>query len=300
MKWLPILQPWLDPKYQLITQPPPGYDGGDAAQREGSFMFLSFMLYNLELMDDNEFFAIQDRYSKIADLLNDPNHPGFLRRFPDPSYWGSLSDRFSRDQSIPSVMGMSFLATKAQRDPSKHLQKFFKNHLKRALLFTTNTRENAVMPGPNPLTTFQKVKYVFGWRPSTPVYAWAPPDITVLGFWSIYIRAFRAWPMYPLMLVFDLDFVVTALTKVLSYAKDPTNNDDINFINCLLQSEISMPTPWSKLAKWIYKKRPYPQMLPGQTASNAAQACLIAYFRGSNPGPKLEEIYAPVTKHYFG
>jgi hypothetical protein len=279
MRFFPIVQPWLDPKYQLITQPPPGYDGGDTAQREGSFALCVALLAELGQCDTLEAMMVSSRYNVVLNLLNDPNHKGFLRRWPDPAYWGGLSDRFSRDQAIPNVIAMG-LSNK------KGLKAFFKNHLKRALLFTTNTRNNWAWPPGDP-------------RYDAAAYKWKIPDLTVLGFWSLYIRAFRAWPLYPLMFLFDLDFVVSALIKVLSYGKNPTNNDDINLINCMFQAEHTMPTPWSKLAKWIYKKRPYPKMLPGQTATNPAQACLIAYFRGLNPGPKLEEVYEPLTKHYF-
>lgn len=271
MKWFPILEPWLDPKFNLIAQPPPGYDGGDTAQREGSFALCIALLHDIDLCNGEELLNVTNRYSKVLDLLNDPNHPGFLRRWPDPLYWGGQSDRFSRDQSIPNVIAMGILNR-------PKLKKFMINHLKRALMFTTNTRNNWAQPG-------------------TPDYAWKLPDLTMLGFWSLYIRAFRCWALYPLLLVFDLDFVVGSIIKVLSYSKDPSNNDDINHINCLLQAEHDLPTPWSKLAKWIYKFRKYPAN--SGNATNSAQACLNAYFRGSNPGPKLEEIYAPLTKHYF-
>jgi hypothetical protein len=292
VKWFSVLQPELDPKYQLITQPPPGYDGGDTAQREGSFALCIALLHDIDQCDGMELLVMADRYANVLALLNDPNHPGWLRRWPDPTSWAGMSNRFSRDQAIPNVIAMGELAKKPA------LIRFMKNHLRRALLFATNTRENGVMPAAVTLNLLQRIQFCFGWRPSQPTYAWAPPDITTLGFWSLYIRAFRAWPLYPLMLIFDIDFVVTALIKVLSYAKTPTNNDDINFINCILQAEHSMPTPWSKLAKWIYRYRPYP--INSGTATNPAQACLNSYFRGTNPGPKLEVIYEPLTKHYFG
>lgn len=272
MKWFPIIQPELDPKFQLITQPPPGYDSGDTAQREGSFAFCIALLHDLDECDGAELLDMAERYGKVLALLNDPNHQGWLRRWPDPVFWAGQSDRFSRDQAIPNVIAMGEMAQ------FKALKAFMKDHLKRALLFATNTRENAAEPG-------------------TAAYAWKLPDLTALGFWSLYIRAFRAWALYPLLLVFDLDFVVSSAIKVLIYGKDPTNNDDINLINCILQAEHAMPTPWSKLAKWIYRFRPYPAN--AGIATNPAQACLNAYFRGSNPGPKLEVIYEPLTKHYF-
>ena len=256
MKWFPIIQPELDPKFQLITQPPPGYDGGDTAQREGSFALCIALLHDLDQCEGSELLDMADRYAKVLTLLNDPNHKGWLRRWPDPSYWGGQSDRFSRDQAIPNVIAMGEMGQR------KALKAFILNHLKRALLFSTNTRINAALPG-------------------TPAYAWKLPDLTVLGFWSLYIRAFRAWALYPLLLAFDLDFVVSAAIKVLIYGKDSTNNDDINLINCILQAEHAMPTPWSKLAKWIYRFRPYPAN--SGAATNPAQSLFKCVFPGQQP-----------------
>lgn len=278
MKYWPLIEPWLEPKYKLIAQPPPpvsDYDPGDTAQREGMFMFGAFLLYHLELMDDKEVLFIQDRYEKVLDLLNDPNHPGFLRRYPDPAYWGGQSDRFSRDQSIPNVIAMAYCSTMKRRNPSKHLWNFFKDHLKRGLLFTTNTRKN-----------------------------WAPndskkklPDLTIGSFHALYIRSFRAKWAYPLLWLLDIDLLGGSIAK-LFYAMNPSNNDDLNHILCMYQAELTMPTLWSKLAMWIYKFRKFPSN--SGDAKNPAQACMNAYFRGNNPGPKLEQVYQEINEHFFG
>lgn len=283
MKYFPIVEPWLEPKFQLIAQSPPDYDPGDTAQREGMFMFGAFLLFNLELMDHTEFFFVQERYEKILDLLNDPNHPGFIRRYPDPSYWGGLSDRLSRDQCVPNVVAMGYCSTEAARNPSTHLWSFFKAHLKRALLFTTNTRNNWAWPPGDP-------------RYNADDYRWKLPDITFGSFHALYIRAFRNKWLYPLLLILDLDLLGSSILK--AFIKDPTQNDDLNHLMCQYQAEVSMPTPWSKLAKWIYKKyRMYPSN--SGDATNPAQACMNAYFRGTNPGPKLEIIYQSINKHYM-
>lgn len=238
-------------------------------------MFGAFCLFQMGKMDANEFFFIQSRYAKVLDLLNDPNHPGLLRRYPDPKYWGGQSDRFSRDQAVPNVAAMGYLPSEAALHPSKHLWDFFKAHLKYSLLlFMTNTRKN--------------------WAPND-----APtklPDLTLGSFHALYIRSFRAKWLYPLLLLLDLDMLGGSLIKVLWYGRDPSNNDDLNFLVTLYQSELTMPTPWSKLAKWIYRRRLFPQNYKQST--NPAQACLCSYFNGNNPGPRLDLVYEEITEHF--
>lgn len=281
MKYFSLIEPWLEPQYKLIAQPPPpvsDYDPGDTAQREGMFMVGAEILHRIGKMDDEEYRFVCQRYRNVVDLLNDPNHDGFLRRFPDPLYWGGLSDRLSRDQSVPNVAAMGFVSR-------PQLDKFFLRHLKfSALLFTNNTRKNWAWPPGDPRYDAKK-------------YKWKLPDLTFGSFHALYIRAYRNWALYPLLLILDLDLLGGAIAK-LFYAKDPTNNDDLNHLICQYQSELSMPTPWSKLAKWIYKFRRFPAN--SGNATNPAQACMNAYFRGGNPGPKLEQVWEEVNKHFMG
>jgi len=267
MKYFSILEPWLEPQYKLIAQPPPGYDTGDTAQREGMFAFAALILNDLGKMDDEELFFVADRYAHVLALLNDPNHDGFLRRFPDARIWTGLSDRFSRDQAIPNVIAMAM-------HPDR-LKAFFWRHLKYSLLlFMDNTKANAAPEDS----------------------AWKLPDLTFASFHGLYIRSFKFWPLYPFLWLSDWDLVVNSLIKVFYYGKDPTNNDDLNHVLCLYQAELTMPTLVSKLAKWIYKFRPFPAN--AGNADNPAQACMNAYFRGVNPGPKLEVIYQEINEHF--
>lgn len=278
MKYFPIVEPWLEPKYKMIAQPPPGYDPGDTAQREGMFAIAAHILWRQDKMSYSEYQFIKERYAKVVSLLNDPNHPGLLRRYPDPDYWGGLSDRLSRDQSIANVIAMGFVG----RDD---LKRFFFAHLRYgALLFTTNTRKNWAWPPGHPLYNEKK-------------YKWKAPDLTFGSFHAAYIRAFNAKWAYPLLWILDLDLLGGAIAK-LFYAKDPTNNDDVNHLITQYQAEVVMPTLWSKMAKWIYKLRRYPNN--SGDAKNSAQAAMNAYFRGSNPGPKLEQVYQEINTHFFG
>lgn len=282
MKYFSILEPDLEPGYKLIAQRPPDYDPGDTAQREGMLALGAYILHRMGEMDDAEFQFIKDRYAKVLSLLDDPNHPGLLRRYPNPSYWGGLSDRLSRDQSTPNVVGMGLLNRTA-------LARFFWAHLKfRGLLFTTNTRRNWAWPPGHPEYDEKE-------------YRWKLPDLTFFGFWANYIRGFNCRLLYPLLWLFDLDMLVNSAIKVWYYSKDPTNSDDLNHHVDLYMAELRMPTLWSKLAFWLYQKRPYPAQDNSihPVATNPAQACFNHYFRNrpGNYGPYLERVYVQINDY---
>lgn len=275
MKYFPLIEPSLESKFKLIAQM--SGDPGDTLQREGMFAFACHILHKLGKMDDEEFNFCMERYAKAIHLLNDPNHSGLLRRYPDPSYWGGLSDRLSRDQSVSNVVAMGCV----NRDG---LAAFFKSHLKyRALLFLTNTRKNWAYPPGDP-------RYVAA------DYKWKLPDLTVLSFHGLYIRAFGAKWAYPLLWITDLELLGGAITK-LFYDQNPNNNDDLSYLMTQYQAELIMPTWWSRLAKWVYRHRLYPDR--AGKATNPAQAAMNAYFQGPDQGPALNEVYREINEYFF-
>jgi hypothetical protein len=272
MKYFDLVQPAIDKNGVITEGSNDNYDGGDTAQREGMFAFAVFLLHKLGKIDDEEFRFCSDRYAKVIELLRDQNHSGLIRRYPVLPFWGAYSNRLSRDQATPNVIAMGYL-------DGSILKSFIWAHLKyRGLLFLTNSRSNGSYPG----DANDK---------------WKLPDITVLDFHGLYVRALKIWPLYPFLLLSDLALPVNALIKVLSYGKDPANNDDLSFLMELYQAEVSMPTLWSKLAKSIYKHRPFPAN--SGNASNPAQACMNAYFNGSNPGPRLDLVYQEINDYFF-
>lgn len=276
MKYFPIVEPSLEPQFKMLAQLLT-HDPGDTAQREGMFAIALHILKKLDKIDADEFNFCVDRYIKNIGLLNDPNHPGLIRRYPDPAYWGGQSDRLSRDQSVSNVIAMGFLDRGL-------LKNFFLAHLKyRALLFLTNTRANWAWPPGDP-------------RYSAAAYKWKLPDLTVLSFHGLYIRGFNAWLLYPLLWLTDLEILVNAIIKVVSYSQMPTNNDDLSHLLTQYQSELVMPTLWSKMAKWIYRLRKYPAN-SGQ-ADNPAQATMNAYFDSADPGPALNEVYREINAFF--
>lgn len=188
LKYFNIIKSWLEPRYNLIAQPPPGYDPGDSAQREGFYAVGIELLYRMGKCSAEEYEFTKTRYEEVLVRLSDPWNPGFIRRYPDAYYWGGQSDRLSRDQAIPNVVAMGFMNR-------KRLSAFFWGHLKsRALLFMTNTRNN------------------WAWQPGHPEYdaqkyKWKLPDVTLFSFWATYIRAFQNKWLSPLLWIFDLSLI---------------------------------------------------------------------------------------------
>ena len=121
-------------------------------------------------------------------------------------------------------------------------------------------------------------------------YSWKIPDPTLWGFWGHYIRGFwLGWLLYPLLMIFDIDLVVRAISK-LKYGKNPNNSDDINFIVSLIYAQRRMPTPLGWLAKIIYRHRP----LTHAGGTSGAQSALDYYF--SFDGPKFNEVYRSLVE----
>jgi hypothetical protein len=285
MKYFSKLQPWLEPKYGLVAQSPDSnYDPGDTAQREGMVMVGAYILWKSGKMSDAEFMYLEGRYQKVLSLLNDPNHKGLLRRYPDPTYWGGLSDRLSRDQSIPNVIAMGFVERFS-------LGRFYDAHQKYSWgWFMTNTRRNWAWPPGHPEYDAKK-------------YRWKIPDITIMSFTGSYIRAFKQRDAISKIRLwfYDLDTLVGTISKVHSYGKNPNASDDLSHIMNLYQAEIESPTLISKLAFWYYfKNRPFPAPPIGREVpkpTNPAQACMNQYFATGNAGPKLEVFYEDVNKY---
>ena len=263
-KYLDLVQPAID-SFGLIAQlPSNGRDGGDTAQREGMFAIAVAYLYKLKKTDPLEYAELKHRYEYNLERLD--CGPGNILRHIDPTMWYSDSDRMSRDQWTPNVIAMGMLDLKPE------LKRMFFGHLKRALLFTTNTRRNHCYPDNHP-------KHM-----SDQDYSWKMPDITILSSWGYYIRGFRVWPLYPLLLITDLDLLVNSLIWIYKFAKAPEDTDILNHTNSLLQARWSMPTPISWIARKILKLE-------------KVQDCLNRYFL--NHGPALHEVFKDFLKEIW-
>jgi hypothetical protein len=215
--------------YGLITSGPPGFDGGDTSSRNGTYAYC------------NQLTAPNPTYNKtFLDKIMDPTTK-LYRRHPDPNKWYSNVETYSRDQFIPVLCLLI-----ADQTQTEHRRNLFLKHLMHAFLFAWNVRENNVYP--TPAETLAK-----GGDASNS-YAWKVPDPCGPQIWSLWIRAFRFWLFYPLLIFFDLE---TLIGNMVRYFQG--SNADIDNQNDILASHASvhfMPTPTSLLAFWILKKCP--------------------------------------------
>jgi len=136
----------------------------------------------------------------------------------------------SRDQLTPMIIAAGYW-------DKEELRKIAKGHLKRGFLFTNNTRRN----GANKIN---HGKLVAG---EIRNYDWKIPDPTGPSIWSNFIRAYNFWPLYPLLLLFDIELFVNSILWRY-FRKD---NIAMNYTLTLLQANDRMPTPWGWLSRKI-------------------------------------------------
>lgn len=192
-------------------------DGGDTCQREGMFFALAKMSKAEDLM-------LYERFDHVWEKLHP--HPGVLLRHCNPEYDASDWDRMSRDQLQPVIIAFGYWDI-------QQLRKLAWGHLKRGFIFTNNTRQNGA------------TKRNHGQKGYS--YAWKLPDFTGPEIWANFIRAFKAWYLYPLLLVFDLELLFGSI----KWRYFPRNNIAMNQTLSKLQGLDRLPTPWTWLAEKI-------------------------------------------------
>ena len=192
------------------------HDGGDSGHRMGNFYTMTKANEILKAFPEDEF--LNQDPKNYVEALPQFFQEGNFRRHPDPKYWYSAWDRGSRDLFAPNIIALGVLGLRAE------LKEAFIAHLKRGLLFTTNTRKNE-WNGP---ATKLPIKL---------------PDLTLFEYWSYYIRGFSLWPLYPLLVVLDLEFFINAIIR-----RFDNDNDVNNFITNAVYTRIKYPTPLSWLA----------------------------------------------------
>lgn len=82
-------------------------------------------------------------------------------------------------------------------------------------------------------------------------------DVAFLIDYSRFFRALRLWPLYPVIFLFDIWFLISTLFTVARSYFDPKNKwvgDDLNFIADLKQAQEIYQTPFSFLCRKIFKK----------------------------------------------
>jgi hypothetical protein len=202
-----------------------GPDGGDSAHREGMFWTLiGFLKMN------NFGYWLTSAGRNLDDFQTVMNkihpHPGVIVRHPNPDWDASDWDRMSRDQIIPCIMAMGLWGR-------HELKKFAWGHLKRGFLFTNNVRQNGATKRNHGQGNYS--------------YAWRFPDVTLFEVWAIFIRAFKAWPLWPLLVIFDLE----TLGGAIIWRWFPKHNIAMNHCLVILFGKARLPTPTMWLARKI-------------------------------------------------
>lgn len=98
-----------------------------------------------------------------------------------------------------------------------------------------------------------------------------------------YIRAFKAWYLYPVLLLGDTQMFINSLVRL--YKGRDTNDvsDDINHTIALLQAQNTYPTPVSWLARKVYK-----------FIKGGIQSRWNWYFRAETGANPFNELYQPL------
>ena len=227
--------------FGLITQDINGNtfgDGGDSSHKTS----------HLEITLNLQHVVERPHFQKLIEVQK---ATPFVRH-PDPSKWYSQTDRFSRDQATPYLIAL------ALNKNYKMLAHFFFRHMLHGFLFTWNYIPNWVMPG-------------------DPGYKKKMPDITLFEFFNVYIRGFRLYPLYPLLLLGDLEMFLGSIVKRFSKSNDVANS----LANTLLAQRV-MPTPLSYLSRKILKP--------------IVQIRLDDYFMESKMEPPINEFYKPIVE----
>jgi hypothetical protein len=157
-------------------------------------------------------------------------------RHPDDTKWYGRPGRFSRDQLVALLCALV-----VKGDELSYIRsKLYTMHAERYLLSAWNKYRNHVYES-----------YQEHLAKSTPDVAWdmsvKSPDLTGPEVWGLWIRAFRVYWLWPLLLVLDLETLIGAV-HWRYFRKDNVSRNHL--LVCMVTTKI-MPTPISFLAKII-------------------------------------------------
>lgn len=226
---------------------------------------------------------LRPRYSHspalwLIDQFESKKYPGLWVRHPDPkatkngfgSYCeGNFRGCESRDQMTGKLCLLVAQGAKGA------LWRSFREHLKRGLLFANNTIHNGDDPKK---LKFSLYKLFFGQKGEN---YYKLPDVTGPDIWSLYIRGFRARALYPLLLIFDAQLLLTA---VLHYFKK--DSDIISHVIKVLTAQEIFPTPLGWLATKV-------------TSQDHVLIKLMKYWCGWRQQPGMYKLYVPWIEKYW-
>lgn len=214
-----------------------GADGGDSGQREGMYWALLAMIK--ETTEQAAFRRNKESYLKQYHKVMDKIHPtpGLILRHSNPDYDASDWDRMSRDQLQPNIIAAGYW-------DKEELQDLNKGCRRRGYLFASNTRRNGA------------TKYNHGEDVAGEVrdFSWKLPDLTGPEIMGNLIRAYKAWYLYPILILCDFELLGGAI-KWRYFAK---HNITMNQTLSQMQAADRMGTPLSWLAN---KVMPIPKLI---------------------------------------
>jgi hypothetical protein len=278
-------------QYGLIRA---GTDGGDSLQRTYSF----YLLVRLLAYPTNISPALPSYVANLG-ILQPWNaqklfetSPGEYIRNPQPG-WCADTRYTSRDQLTPVIC---FLATMAN-SPTKEFRDQFRPILTRLLVACLKRG------------MFAQNIYTNGVDPATAT--WKLPDFLLPDLWATFARGYvRSWAApiaIPVILFGDAFQILGSLFKVfMPINKDgtlqfrlpgPDDVDDTNINNVIMASQWNWPTPFSWLARKIYKVFRRPSNGNTQLGETSNIMGAIAWYN-HNDDPELTELSRPLVERY--
>jgi hypothetical protein len=198
-------------------------DGGDGLNRIGAAY--SAMAAMNSPVDDLGMPLKQGLETTL--IYNRTNLPiGRYRRHPDPTKWYYNADNVTRDQMIPLTAAWALLGT------VDLARAHAKERAKRAFFHFSGQNDGA-NAGPLIIKKWYEID---------------PPSLSELG---TLIRACRAWFLYPLLLVYDLQLLADVAFGRSMSERNLWDSDN-QLLPQLLAGIKVYPTPWTLWAKHIY------------------------------------------------
>jgi len=272
-----------------------GSDGGDSCHRTFAYwLLLRTLAYptNIQPTIPPNLAALNIKDPMSGQRLFEVQ-PGIYIRNPEPNVWYDDPSNTSRDQLTPVIC---FLATMSN-SPTPAIAKPYRKILTRLLwaclkrgMFAQNIHANWIDPKTAP---------------------WKIPDPLTPDLWAIFARGYvRSWALplaIPFIIFGDIFQIFSAMFKVWApesvdgtlsfHMPGPDSVDDMNMNNGIITNQYNWPTPFSWLARKIYKtfrSSNYGNTKLGET-SNVMGA--LAWYN-HNDNPELTELYRPLVERY--
>lgn len=263
-----------------------GTDGGDVCQRSYSVLLLCRLVWQSSSVVAPGVYenALQVTPGNVKALLNAT--PGILIRSTDGD-WTSNPRTVSRDQMTPAICFNAVMANTPTAEMAKawrgHLSQILKATFKRAMFAQNNCKADAGDP------TSTK---------------WQLPDFITPDLWSVfasgYMKTLWAPLAYPIMLLGDAYSVISTLITTLD--KHPDHVDDTNINNIIVTRQYVWPTPFSWLARKIYKhfrKSNYGNLgKDGQPAMESTPVMGAIAWYNRNDNTDITELHRPLVGKY--